>query len=235
MQAVILAAGLGTRLSSRTGGLPKSFSVLNGEKLIDRNIRMLNERGVEDVHVVTGYKSEIFIKEINNVSQFHVNPLYFCTNVLASFAVAMHVLNDDFIFLHADTVFEEEILNRLIKSDGDVVLPIDYKEVGEEEMKVIVSSDQCVTALSKCLRPEVAHGEFIGLARIRKSVLPELKKSVTDILKYRNFQNSFFEESLNFLRDNGFKLTALDVTGCAWSEIDFPEDLDYAQAVMKNK
>ena len=86
MQAIIMAAGSGTRIETITKDIPKSFLEINGEKLIERAIRLLRERGVSDITVVTGYRSEDFLTMLDKKIRFVNNPLYFCTNVLGSFA-----------------------------------------------------------------------------------------------------------------------------------------------------
>ena len=55
MKGIILAAGMGTRLRPLTLNTPKSLIEIKGETLIERQIRFLREKGVEEIVVVTGY------------------------------------------------------------------------------------------------------------------------------------------------------------------------------------
>ena len=138
MQAIIMAAGKGSRLGDVTRDVPKSFAEIKGKKLIEYNLRLLEKYGVDDIILVAGYRSEAFEELAKDRSGIRLvfNPFYEMTNVLGSFYMGMEALNDDFIFLHADTLCEPEIFEKLIHIQGDVVLPVDYKQCDEEAMKV---------------------------------------------------------------------------------------------------
>ena len=229
MQAVILAAGFGSRLGKITNGKPKSFLQINNETLIERAVRLLHERGISDVHVVTGYKNELMEDKLKGKAVCHHNPLYFCTNVLASFSVAMTALRDDFIFLHADTIFETSILDQLLAAKGDMVLPIDFKKVQEEEMKVRVDQHQNIVEISKEIPLELAHGEFMGLAKISQGVLDEVRNAVIEELQSKKLLQSYFEGAIQNMIDKGATISSLDISDKSWIEIDFEED--YHKAV----
>ena len=74
MRAILLAAGMGTRLRPLTLDTPKSLIEVNGRPLLERQIEFLRERGVEEIIVVTGYLAEKFdylkdkygVKLVNN-------------------------------------------------------------------------------------------------------------------------------------------------------------------------
>ena len=60
MQAIIMAAGKGSRLSELTQGNPKPFIELHGKKLIEYNLEAVQKIGVKEIILVTGYKEEAF-------------------------------------------------------------------------------------------------------------------------------------------------------------------------------
>ena len=228
MQAIIMAAGFGSRIAKITNNLPKSFLEINGEKLIERAIRLLRERNITDITVVTGYKSELFIELLDDNIRFVNNPLYFCTNVLGSFACGMNNLSDDFVFIHADTIFDETILDELIASQvSDIVLPVDYKKCVEEEMKV-TTIDGCIDVIHKSIDLSVAEGEFIGIAKVNKEILEQLKAAVVEELKANANHNEYFEAAIQNLVDKGQKVKTIATNGRPWIEIDFPEDYETA-------
>ena len=68
MKAIILAAGRGTRLNHYTDNLPKGMLLFAGETLIERQIRLFNSVGINDIIIITGYKSEK-IKYKENTSE----------------------------------------------------------------------------------------------------------------------------------------------------------------------
>ena len=73
MRAIILAAGMGTRLRPITLTTPKSLIEVAGETLIERQIRFLQEKGVHEIIVVTGYLAEKFgfLREKYGVTLVH--------------------------------------------------------------------------------------------------------------------------------------------------------------------
>ncbi|MEE8208479.1 MAG: NTP transferase domain-containing protein [Nitrosomonadaceae bacterium] len=56
MKAIIMAAGMGSRLQNIIGDKPKSLIIADGETLIARMVRILRSRNFKDITVVTGYK-----------------------------------------------------------------------------------------------------------------------------------------------------------------------------------
>jgi len=232
MQAIIMAAGFGSRIAKITNNLPKSFLEINNEKLIERAIRLLRERDINDITVVTGYKSELFIELLDENIKFVNNPLYFCTNVLGSFACGMGNLKDDFIFIHADTIFDETILDDLIASDAsDIILPVDYKSCVEEEMKV-TTVDGNVNVIHKSIDLSIAEGEFIGIAKVNSVILEKLKAAVKVELKEKNNHQDYFEAALQNLIDQGNNIKTIATDGRPWIEIDFPEDFETAKELF---
>lgn len=230
MQAIILAAGKGSRLGEITGELPKSFIEIQGKKLIDYNLDMLSKYGVNDIIIVTGYKCEAFeelLRDRSNI-RFVYNPFYETTNVLPSFWFGQGLLKDDFIYLHADTLCDTSIFEELLSSKGDIVLPIDFKERDEEAMKVRLEKED-VVEISKTIPVEDADGEFIGIAKISGCSLLALKQVTTSIMKEKKF-SSFFEVALQVIMDKKLsKVTSIPTRGQFWCEIDFLEDYEKAK------
>lgn len=234
MQAIIMAAGFGSRIAKITNNLPKSFLEINGEKLIERAIRLLRERNISDITVVTGYKSELFIELLDDDIRFVNNPLYFCTNVLGSFACGMNNLSSDFVFIHADTIFDETILDELIQSQvSQIVLPVDFKKCVEEEMKVS-TKDGYVDVVHKSINLDNAEGEFIGIAKVSNLVLADLKEAVIEELKVKCNHNDYFEAAIQNLIDKGHKVKTIATNDRPWIEIDFPEDFVTAKSLFHN-
>lgn len=66
MNAIILAAGMGTRLRPLTNDRPKCLVEVNGIPMVERQIQFLKEKGIDDITLISGYKAEAldFLKEI---------------------------------------------------------------------------------------------------------------------------------------------------------------------------
>jgi len=234
MQAIILAAGLGKRIPKYSALRPKAMLKINGKSIIQHQIELFNKHGIKDIAVVVGYKHNLLRKALKLWKISYVfNPFYESTNNLGSFWFALNHQHADFILANGDTVFEEEILARLLKTPGHVVLPIDRKKCGEEEMKVKLKKGN-VVEINKTMPPSSAYGEFIGIAKFNGKGVSGIKSVAHQIMENKEF-NTFYELAIQkFIDQNLAKVKAVDITGLKWNEIDFEEDYIRAKKLFKN-
>ena len=229
MQAILMAAGKGSRLGNMADGIPKSFVEIHGKKLIDINIHLLRQHGIKDIVIVTGCHAELFEEKFKDERDIHpvYNPFYGFTNVSGSFYMGMDSLKEDFIYMHADTLCAPSILEDCIKASGNIVLPVDSRPCDEEAMKV-KCVDGSVRYINKRMPPEDCEGEFIGIAKLKAAILPDLKNATKQLLRREAF-SEYFEAALEDLLETG-KATAeiIDTRGRFWAEIDFREDYERA-------
>ncbi|CAH2714538.1 CTP:phosphoglutamine cytidylyltransferase [Neobacillus rhizosphaerae] len=89
MKAIILAAGMGTRLRPLTNDTPKSLVKVAGEPMIERQIKFLKEKGIHEIIVVTGYLHEKFdyLKEAYGVTLIHNNKYNIYNNIYTMYLV----------------------------------------------------------------------------------------------------------------------------------------------------
>lgn len=231
MQAIIMAAGKGSRLGNLTVGKPKSFVEIKGKKLIDYNLKLLEHFGIKDIIIVTGYQCDEFEKltEERKSVRCIYNPFYEMMNVLGSFYMGMSFLEDDFIYLHADTICEPVIFQKLLNKEHDVILPVDYKICDDEAMKIRSEAGRIVQ-ITKEMPSEQADGEFIGSASFKRTVLPVLKEKTKQLMKEKAFA-AYFESAIQrLIDDENLDIKAENTDGAFWAEIDFIED--YERAVV---
>lgn len=230
MQAIIMAAGKGSRLGSLTENTPKSLLEIKGKKLLDINIAMLHKYGIWDITIVTGFEDVKFIDATKGIPGITLvyNPFYEFTNVIGSYYMGMKQLHDDFIYLHADTICDIGIFDELLRADGDIILPIDTKPCDDEAMKVRLEEGKIVE-ITKQMPVEVASGEFIGIAKIRKNVIEDLNRSTIGVLRDKIF-TSYFEGALQRVFDmKKYDVNMIDTKGRFWGEVDFLEDYQRAE------
>lgn len=226
MQAIIMAAGKGSRLGDMTKDIPKSFLEVNGFKLIEYNIALLHRFGIRDILLVTGYqndKMEAFAEKIEGV-RCVCNPFYEMVNVLGSFYIAQeHLEEKDTVYMHADTLCAPEIMEDMLQEKGDIVLPVDFRECDEEAMKVRTNAG-AVVEISKSIACDMAEGEFIGIAKISGNVMCALKEASQKLMLQKKFQ-SYFEGAIEeLISQNRYEIRAISTKGKFWGEIDFLED-----------
>ena len=114
MEAVILAAGMGTRLGSL---VPKPLTSIQNEKtVLDLQVEQLSGRDeIHNIFVVVGYKKEI-IMELFPDLLFVYNSGYARTNTAKSLLLALKKIEDDVIWLNGDVYFDPEILDLMFQS-----------------------------------------------------------------------------------------------------------------------
>ena len=231
MQAIIMAAGRGSRLGVLTDSIPKAFLKVNGYRLIDFNISLLHENGIKDIKIVTGYRAEFYedlAKEYEGITCIY-NPFYEHCNVLGSFFIAQEKLgNEDTIYLHADTLCDAEMFREMVQGHGDIVMPVDFKVCDSEAMKVTTSRGQ-VVKVSKEIPEAESEGEFIGMAKLSGNVMPAVKAASQKLMR-EGALKSYFEGAIQEVIDKGgYTVPAMPTDNRFWGEVDFEEDYEYVK------
>ncbi len=231
MQAIIMAAGKGSRLGDANNNMPKSFLEIEGKKLLEYNLDMLSKYGIKDIIIVTGYMVEEFEKLLGDREDIRIvyNPFYDSTNVLSSFWFGQELLEDDFIYMHADTICDTEIFEDLLNAEGEIVLPVDFRPCDEEAMKVeLDKTSGQVKFINKTMDLDLGDGEFIGIAKISKNAIRKVKSVTNQIMREQKF-TSFFEVALQeIINKNLCKMSTIPTNGKFWCEVDFKEDYERA-------
>ena len=122
MKAIILAAGMGTRMEEYTETLPKGMLPFNGKPIIEWQIETLRNAGIEDIAIVTGYRNDKI--KIEGITYYH-NPDYSNTNMLESMMAAKDALNSDTLICYADIIYTQEVLKTLRNNPAPIAVAVD--------------------------------------------------------------------------------------------------------------
>tara|TARA_Y100001970_G_scaffold100058_1_gene125769 strand:+ start:1681 stop:2805 length:1125 start_codon:yes stop_codon:yes gene_type:complete len=245
-KALIIAAGLGSRLKKHTENLPKCMLDFGGKTLLQRQLDVYKKCGVSDISLIRGYKKE----KINykNIKYFD-NKDFKKNNVLNSIFYAEKVINGNIIISYSDILFDSVAVKRLLNSDHDisVVVDIDWRGyyVGRkdhpitEAENVIFNSNNEVEKIGKINKGnDDVHGEFIGMikltdrgAKIFKQHFHRLKKIYWNkpFQRAKTFQNAYLTDMIQELVDIGIKVHCVIIES-GWKEIDTVED--YKKAIL---
>ena len=181
MQALILAAGRGTRIQSIHGDHPKCLIRSDdGRAILDHQIDSLLMAGVTNIGIVVGYEKEQIIDHVSERYRdqwdrfsFIVNPCYATTNNIYSFCLAEKWLNrQPFVCLNADVVFDPQILIPAVKSRAPITMIVD-PEWRDETMKVVIAGNK-VVRMSKQIQKHEFNGTYIGITSFSAHVQQEL-------------------------------------------------------------
>lgn len=171
--AVILAAGMGTRLKNVTDDkIPKGFLKLEGKTLIERSIEKLIKNGIRNIVIVTGHLNSFY----DDLSKIYKNIItiknenYYQTGSMASLAVAKKLINEDFLLLESDIIYEELALKEIQNSKlKDCVLLSGETKSGDEVFVEI--RDDNIYKMSKDRHGlNNIYGELVGVNKISQEL-----------------------------------------------------------------
>lgn len=222
MHAVILAAGVGTRLGRP---FPKSLSVLpSGERILGRQIRLLREAGIRAVTVVVGFKMHLIMEEYPDVF-YSYNPVYYVTNTSKSLLHCLQRLDDDVLWMNGDVVYDAAILQELLAEKTHNQVCVDKKRCAEEEVKYRIDTQGNISEISKTVTsPE---GEAVGINLVRRASLP----AFVDALG-RCDDMDYFEKGMELCVREGMPWKPFDISAHRCIEVDFLEDWQMVQKIF---
>ena len=245
-KALIIAAGLGSRLKKHTENLPKCMLDFGGKTLLQRQLDSYKKNGIKDISLIRGYKKEkINYKGI----KYFENTDYKNNNILNSIFYAEKVINGNIIISYSDILFDSSVVERTLSSDHDisVVVDIDWRGyyVGRkdhpisEAENVIFNSNNEVEKIGKInTENEEVHGEFIGMIKLSnrgteifKEHFYRLKKIYWNkpFQRAKTFQKAYLTDFIQELVDIGIKVHCVIIES-GWKEIDTVED--YKKALV---
>ena len=128
LNAIILAAGKGKRLSPLTNDKPKCLVELFGKPFLEWQIETFQNSGITDITIVSGYKSDLINFPETTILK---NEKYDSTNMVETLFYAKEKMLDSTIVSYGDIIFEKNVLESLIDSPDDISVIIDkqWKEL----------------------------------------------------------------------------------------------------------
>lgn len=231
MRAIILAAGLGTRLLPLTQDIPKTLLTIAGETFLERQLRILRKCGMKDITIVTGYHSEKIAELYGEELSIRYNPEYQRTGNIFSLWTVRDLLTDDVLIISADGIFTEEPLRAMLVDHKPYCLLIVKKPCDGEAMKIKVKGD-IIADISKAIPIEEAYGEFAGISIVRKEGLEVFQRS---LLKWvQKTPESSVATIFQDLAKNGCRINFISISH-GWIEVDTKEDYEEAKKLFESK
>ncbi len=238
MKAVILAAGVGSRLAPLTNDRPKVLVEVLGRTFLARQLEALAEVGIasKDVVVVGGYRIDRLREALAGTdATIVINDRYEPWNNFYSVLVAEPALRGhDFLQLDGDTILDHALLPKVLAAPGAAVLAVDCRpDLDDETMKVTVAPGTTrLTGVSKKLAPAACAGEYIGITKLTATaaaaVFAELAKFPDE-----NLTHEYYEYAFNRLAPERVAFEIVDVHDCTVLEIDNIEDLRRAEELLR--
>ena len=245
MQAIMLAAGKGSRLGKYTKNNTKCMLEVHGKTLLERAIDALLLAGIKDFIIVLGYKGEnvkkyIREKELDKkINIIYVdNDVYDTTNNIYSLYLAKdYLIKDDTILLESDLIYDVSIVKKLVDSKYDSAAVIAKYEEWMDGTVVTLNDEGFINSFIERKNFEYKNADnyykTVNIYKFSKEFserfyLPFLESYIK---AYGN--NDYYElvlkviSGLKEVKLHGFKLTGED-----WYEIDDAQDYDIVNAIF---
>lgn len=236
MKALILAAGIGSRLAPLTDECPKSLIKVNGESIIFKQIENLQKNGIFDITIISGYKAEFLeravsakypdVKFIRNESYLNTNNMY------SAYISRQKFENCTFLMMNADVFFDSSVIHTLLNHDAENSIVTDIDHYLEESMKVVERKGRIIK-ISKSVTENLALGSSIDVYKFSPRAGERFFAKCAEYIEGKKNLKLWSEVALNdILLEIEFKACPLNGK---WYEIDNHNDLLKAEELFKGK
>ncbi len=238
--ALLLAAGMGTRLAPLTYALPKCLVPVSGTPILGRLVRALNGHGIDRLVIVAGYRAERIRAYLGDTFggisvEYVVSPLFATTNTLYSLWLARHLIDEPLLLFESDIVFDEPLLTPLLRPDRIAVsrqLPWMNGSTVRLDASGIVSAyySQPPGVYDHCT--DADRFMTVNIASLGRDVWREVGERLDRHVAAGHtgcFHDIVFEE---MIADGSMDLAAVIFPTERWYEIDTPADRAAAELVF---
>ena len=259
MKAIVVAAGMGRRLSPYTEQMPKCLVPVGDRSILQWQLEAFREHGIDDIVIIRGYLAEVLEQrhqELGPGVRFVTNDEYQTNNILQSLFCAEQSITGDLLISYSDIIYTHDVVRRAVESAGDIALIIDrdfaniYEgrtdhPLQEAEVSDLFPNGHVKRVGKRALPAAEAWGEFIGLMKLSatgaswvRQAWDELQESYRGrseepFQRANTFRNAYLTDLLQHLIDSGRPVTPVEIRGC-WREIDTVQDLHRARALLRS-
>jgi phosphoenolpyruvate phosphomutase len=251
MRVIVIGAGRGKRLMPTTADAPKCFAEVAGKRLLDWALSAFSANDLHRVCFIGGYQVEKVEREYPQF-EFRYNRDWENNNILASLFCAADLMDEPFICCYSDILFTPDVVGRLAKSPGDMVLGVDtawldrYTERTDhppDDAEKVTTANGRVTRIHRGIAEEDAHGEYIGVAKFSAAGGVRLRDYYCRVRaqfagqpwrEARVFEKAYKILLFQEMIERGEQFVHVDTPG-GYIEVDTQQDFDYAQKNWTSK
>jgi len=248
LKVIILAAGMGSRFRSLTNNKPKCMLKLSNQTLIERQIKIFHSCNINDITIVTGYRSELI--DISNVN-YVKNENYETTNMNESLFCALEPSNSPVLVTYGDIVFEQKIIQQMLEIRDGIRLAVNLNwrkyyqnrtthPLSEAE-NVLVENGRILQIkknISESLQNQQI-GEFLGIMMLSSDHVKILLERYSYLKKNHigtfhnssSLSNAYITDMLQEIINCGINVNPVFTEG-RWFEIDTQEDFKNAEKLI---
>ncbi len=246
MQAVILAAGKGTRLKAKTDTLPKAMIDIEGKPLLEYSLEALIENGITDVIMVVGFLHETITRRFGTEFRglkirYVLNANYAGSGSMYSLSLVRDIIAEEILLLESDLLYESRAISLLLEGDHPNAILVAGLSGSGDEVYICANDRREVTELGKNIPVDGrqhAIGELAGISRFQRQFLESVFSQAQEDFNKGKI-NDHYEECVFKTSQQTIPIHAVPGQNLAWIEIDTAADLQKAQQLIypriKNK
>ena len=229
--AVILAAGMGTRLGGAASPGPKGFIRLGERPIIEESIDKLASAGIERIVIVTGHLAGWY-DDLANASGGYVttvpNPRFSQTGSMVSLYCARALIDRDFLLLESDLIFEQRALSVVQACEHPDCVLLSTPTGSHDEVFVETDGGRLVTMAKDRARLGSVAGELIGITKVSMPLFSLMTQICADRIETDPMID--YETDCLVAAARHHAIHCHPAHEFAWSEIDDPVHLSRARS-----
>ena len=235
MKAVLLAAGLGSRLGTLTQQIPKALIEVADRPLLAYAVAFARGAGADDITVVGGFGFDRVAAEVARLAlpvRLVENRAFRDGNLISLTSARLFVEDaDEYLLMNVDHIYRPAIADLAAKPAADVTAFIDTDRVlGDDDMKVERDGAARVRRIAKTLATWDAG--YVGMTKVPRAAAARYWATVDAALAAEG-RAIHVERVLARLADAGTPPACRDISGHGWLEVDLPEERDRADEAVR--
>ncbi len=233
--------------------MPTAMLDVNGKSLLQRQLDVLRRCGIADVMVVRGYQKEKL--NVGSVNFYDVDD--YKRGSLFSLFAAEEEMENGFMLIFSDIIFDESVINNLLRSKWDITIVADasypfHRHEIDKELDLIIgkqksryyrepslTTEKEVSFIGKKIKKDIATHEFIGIAKFSAYGAQNLRRVYEDCAKNhkgrfhesKSFKGASIVDMLQEMIDRGFEVNYIE-TNKGWMEIHNKKDYEIAKKMV---
>ena len=238
-RAIILSAGQGSRLLPLTADRPKCLIDFSGKSLLAWQIDALFHNGVTEIHVVTGFKTEMVEAELASLARPGLtlkvcfNPFYKVADNLGSCWIVREAMDRDFLILNGDTLVSRDIVAHVLKpSDWAIAVTVDVKPAYDSDDMKVSRTGERLDAIGKTLTAQQSNAESIGFLAFRGEGAMQFRDTVEAFMRTPAGVENWYLKIIDAIAPTG-KVGTVSIAGMEWGEVDFLTDIEFATVLTR--
>ncbi len=222
MKAVLLAAGVGSRIAHENGSIPKSMMQVNGQPLLLHTVELLQKNHME-VAVITGYQHNVLENALKEYPvRIYYNPFYAVTNSIGSLWVARGEFTGEDLFLaNADVYYTQELLDKIGEAPYDQFLLSDRTRADHGDY-FFQTKQGILQKYGKDIPRAERDCEYVGIGVIRNQWVFKFRDRLCAMIEAGQYDLWWENVLYSFVGEEA--IHTFDVDGIFWSEVDTMED-----------